>query len=375
MIMKKLYRTLYSTILGLLLTTHSYPSWADQKTDISIIAMGDTMPGNDVSKLNANLLGEATSVLSRPFDIAFFNFEGTMGIKGVDDRNPKCSHGLYCYTFMVNPEALTMFEKIKNPHSQWIFNMANNHSMDYGQVTQEKTYNYLSQQFSAIGLPNHPYKIIEINHQKVALIGASPHHGTVSIFDDYLYDEVKELKSQGNIVIVSLHMGAEGADRFMVTKHDEIFAGGNRGNVYEVAHHLINEGADLILVHGPHVLRGLEVYQHRLITYSLGNFLTYGQFSLSGNTSYGGILGINLHDDGSLDYASFYPTQQTKSVNPVLWNKGVALIKNEDSYQFLKKISKENFPLTSPVFISPDKIMENSGKKCAEVECDLKKEE
>jgi hypothetical protein len=365
----------FKTLLILFLLLYGIDSSAQefspssQERDINLLAMGDTMPGYDESYYNKKLFGYADDILKKPFDIVFFNFEGTMGIKGIDDKNPKCYHGLFCYTFMVNPHALNLFEDIKNSHSQWIFNMANNHSMDYGSLTQQKTADYLNQKFSTIGTLNHPYTTFEIRHQKVIMIGASPHHGTVSIFDSYLYDMVKKFKNEGYIVIVSLHMGAEGAEKFLVTNHDEVFAGGNRGNVYEVAHRLVNDGADLILAHGPHVLRGMEVYQHRLIAYSLGNFLTYGQFSLAGNTSYGGMLEVQLHQDGTFDYAGFYPTQQTKSVAPSLWNNGTAIIKNDDSYEFLKKISMQNFPQTSPVFIDEGKIVENSGKKCERVGC------
>ena len=36
-------------------------------------------------------------------------------------------------------------------------------------------------------------------------------------------------------------------------------------------------GATLVLGHGPHVLRAIEWRGNRLVAYSLGNLLTYGQ--------------------------------------------------------------------------------------------------
>ena len=38
---------------------------------------------------------------------------------------------------------------------------------------------------------------------------------------------------------------------------------------------MVDAGADLVVGHGPHVLRGIELYKDRLIAYSLGNFATY----------------------------------------------------------------------------------------------------
>lgn len=41
----------------------------------------------------------------------------------------------------------------------------------------------------------------------------------------------------------------------------------------DLAHAAVDEGADVVLGHGPHQLRGIEVYRNRPIFYSLGNFI------------------------------------------------------------------------------------------------------
>ena len=41
----------------------------------------------------------------------------------------------------------------------------------------------------------------------------------------------------------------------------------------EFAHRCIDAGADVILGHGPHELRGIEIYKGKPIFYSLGNFI------------------------------------------------------------------------------------------------------
>lgn len=43
--------------------------------------------------------------------------------------------------------------------------------------------------------------------------------------------------------------------------------------IEEFARKCIDEGAHAIIGHGPHVLRGIEIYKNRPIFYSLGNFI------------------------------------------------------------------------------------------------------
>jgi poly-gamma-glutamate synthesis protein (capsule biosynthesis protein) len=44
-----------------------------------------------------------------------------------------------------------------------------------------------------------------------------------------------------------------------------------------LAHACVDAGADAFLGHGPHVLRGIEIYKARPIFYSLGNFIFHGE--------------------------------------------------------------------------------------------------
>ena len=64
---------------------------------------------------------------------------------------------------------------------------------------------------------------------------------------------VKKLDSICDIVIVSFHGGAEGAQFQNVPRTNEIFYGENRGDVYKFSHTLIDAGADIVFGHGPHV--------------------------------------------------------------------------------------------------------------------------
>ena len=62
---------------------------------------------------------------------------------------------------------------------------------------------------------------------------------------------------------------------------------------------MIDAGADLILGHGPHVPRAMELYKGKLIAYSLGNFLGYKTFSTSGEKGNSMILEAKLNQEGN----------------------------------------------------------------------------
>jgi len=47
--------------------------------------------------------------------------------------------------------------------------------------------------------------------------------------------------------------------------------------VVTYAHAAIDAGADIFIVHGPHNIRGIEIYKGKPIIYSLGNFIFDGE--------------------------------------------------------------------------------------------------
>jgi poly-gamma-glutamate capsule biosynthesis protein CapA/YwtB (metallophosphatase superfamily) len=82
---------------------------------------------------------------------------------------------------------------------------------------------------------------------------------------DALVSVVGEARRQADVVIVGLHC------------HEGIQGRWNNEEPAEflqpLAHRLIDAGADGIVGHGPHMLRGVELYKGRPICYSLGNFV------------------------------------------------------------------------------------------------------
>lgn len=110
----------------------------------------------------------------------------------------------------------------------------------------------------------------------------------------YAAQVIDSVKKNYDLVIVSFHGGAEGKNAQHVENKTEMFYGENRGNLIEFAHSVIDAGATMVIGHGPHVLRALELYKNKLIMYSLGNFLTYGNMNIQGITGVGAIVGLKL---------------------------------------------------------------------------------
>lgn len=77
---------------------------------------------------------------------------------------------------------------------------------------------------------------------------------------------VKEASARADVVIVSLHAHEQGESK----EHPAEF-------IKEFAQRMIDEGADVVVGHGPHLLRGLEIYKGKPIFYSLGNFIGHNE--------------------------------------------------------------------------------------------------
>lgn len=73
---------------------------------------------------------------------------------------------------------------------------------------------------------------------------------------------VREAREMSDIVLVSVHAHEQAEDKETPAAFLPVFA-----------HRMIDEGATLVVGHGPHLLRGMEIYRGCPIFYSLGNFV------------------------------------------------------------------------------------------------------
>ena len=83
---------------------------------------------------------------------------------------------------------------------------------------------------------------------------------------------IDSLRPLVDILVVTFHGGAEGAEAQHVPNGPEELGKEPRGDLRNWAHAVVDAGANIVVGHGPHVFRGMEFYRGTLIAYSLGNF-------------------------------------------------------------------------------------------------------
>jgi hypothetical protein len=263
---------------------------------LTITAVGDIMMGSTGRRTalppndGVGLFQEVASHL-RGGDLVFGNLEGALsdGEEGGKCREEK---GPWCFEFRTP----TRYVRHLKRNGFTVVNIANNHAGDFGPEGMRSTLETL-QGAGIKAAGGDALAFFEIKGKRVVLAGFSykASRYAYSILDiPQAVEIVRQLKANHDLVIVSFHGGAEGRSAQQVSDRNEIFLGEDRGNVVRFARSVVEAGADLVLGHGPHVLRAMEVYKGKLIAYSLGNFLTYGLFNLKGPNGISGILKVRL---------------------------------------------------------------------------------
>jgi hypothetical protein len=306
---------------------------------VSIIGVGDIMLGTyypDASFLPPNngkdLLHEVTPIL-KSADLTFGNLEGVL----LDGEGiPKtCKDPKICYIF----KSPTHYVHLLKDAGFDVMSTANNHAGDFGDPGRINTRQALDDAgIYHAGLLPVKYVTFRKNGVNYGFTAFAPNSGTLSLHDlAQAKAIVQHLDSISDIVIVSFHGGAEGAQYQHVTRKEELFYGENRGNVYKFAHAMVDAGADIIFGHGPHVTRAVEVYKERFIAYSLGNFCTYARFNLSNENGLAPIMKVYTNGTGKFIKAQVTSIIQHRPGGPVI-DKQNRVIK------ILQDLTKKDFP-------------------------------
>lgn len=197
--------------------------------------------------------------------------------------------------------------------------MANNHANDFGLEGIESTERVLDEQgilYSGIA-GRVESAVIERKGLKIGLCAFGHNSYTLKHTDlNTVGRIVDDLVNSCDLVIVSFHGGAEGRTKNHLPNGPETFLGENRGSLRQLAHFCIDHGADVVYGHGPHVVRAMEVYKDRFIAYSLGNFCTPYNVSLTGISGYAPVVEININADGSFIDGKIHSFLQTRGVGP-----------------------------------------------------------
>lgn len=293
-----------------------------------IVAVGDVMMGSDwpTPVLDPRVtpdaprdavIGSEIADVFHGADVVFGNFEGTIHTGAAGAKS--CSNPSVCFTFRSPPFHAAHLSKAG-------FNLmsnANNHARDFGDATRALTFENLTKAGIVVSSADQDgmrFGVKPLAHGKRAVLVAFGHNpGLMQVADiARAQDLIRKAESMGDLTIVSCHIGAEGASRQNVTRETELFLGENRGNPWAFAHAAVDAGADVVLCHGPHVPRAIQVYKKRFIAYSLGNFWTYGRFNLSGPSGLAPIADLRVADTGELISARIISARQDRPGGPYL---------------------------------------------------------
>ncbi|HZL97686.1 MAG TPA: CapA family protein [Terriglobales bacterium] len=303
-------RTFLALLLLLALTLLAQPAWCQDADNcapaqvepartiriaaVGDIMMGTTFPESILPPEDGATLFRSVAPLLAGHDVVFGNIEGPLTDASLSPKCPKPRrNGHPCFAFRTPPRYAARLAEA----GFTVVNIANNHALDFGMEGLDNTLDVLDAAgIEAVG--GERVAVFTTSGKSVAVTGFS-----YSLRTRYVHplldveaarEIVAELKREYDLVVVSFHGGAEGARAMRVEDAEEEFLGENRGNVVRFARAVVDAGADLVLGHGPHVPRAIEVYRGKLIAYSLGNFAVYSMFNIKGPSGLGYALQAEL---------------------------------------------------------------------------------
>jgi poly-gamma-glutamate synthesis protein (capsule biosynthesis protein) len=266
-------------ILGIwaLINRPARPEQTSPPEPISLLAVGDINLGRNVGqeilKGDNNYAFEYLNEQLSQYDITFGNLESQLADLGGETQSPTNE-----YRFAGPPAGADGLREAGFD----IVSIANNHMWDYGKDALFSTIDNLdragvkhvgaSEDTATIYQP----VIITAQQQKVAFFavtdilngyeksGAADYIAWADA--DKLVSAIEQVKNSVDWVIVSLHWGAEYADRPSASQ-------------VALAHKLIDAGANVLIGSHSHVPQGVEEYKGGLIFYSLGNFAFWQPFT------------------------------------------------------------------------------------------------
>mgnify|MGYP000908867245 CR=1 FL=1 len=200
-------------------------------------------------------------------DLVFANLEA-----------PTCSTGEFINLFRAHPRVVDGLKRAGID----IVSLANNHVLDYHQECLFETWELLSeagikQVGSGMTLKDATAgEILTVKGLKVGFLAytetwflysraginwiAGDYPGVAPLDKALICADVKRLKSQADVVIVSLHWGIEYAKK--ITQEEKT-----------LALSIIEAGGDVVFGHHPHVIKPWIFYRSKPIFYSVGNFI------------------------------------------------------------------------------------------------------
>ncbi len=307
---------------------------------VTIAAVGDIMMGSCYPEPRLppedgrRLFQDCQGILSAA-DLAFGNLEGPLCDQGQPAKLAKSGRA---YVFRTP----TSFAANLAGAGFDLVSLANNHANDFGPQGSASTREALEKEGIAYSGKDGSLAVFDLGGLSVALIALSSGGPPRSVvYPEVALREIDSLARVYDLLLVSVHGGAEGKAALHLKEGPESYLGEPRGDLVKFARQAVERGADLIIGHGPHVPRALEVHQGRLIAYSLGNFCTYGGMNLSGESGLAPLLWAELAPDGRLLDFRIHSFIQHRPGGPLADPQ-------DGAARLMERLSREDFPFSHP---------------------------
>ena len=242
-------------------------------------------------------------------DFALLNVEGAIG-EGAPPIE-KCAKSIGgCFALRMPSRAAQAIRGVTG--RTVVANLANNHARDAGAEGLRETQRALEEAGVVVtGVDTLPTLSITQYGDTVAFIGFSTSGGGNDLRDLAAVRRHVSRAAIGNRrVVVTMHLGAEGAGAQRTLDSTERYFDASRGNPVAFAEAATAAGADLVIGHGPHVVRAAEWRGSSLVLYSLGNLVTYGPFSHREPMRRGVVACATVDGRGSVHDVRLHATSQ-----------------------------------------------------------------
>jgi hypothetical protein len=273
-------------------------------------------------------------------DVVLINVEGAIGSGPAPKKcGPKSTS---CFAFRQPPSAAGAIRSLgADSVGVVIGNVANNHSHDAGNAGRVATIAALTNAgVNVTGADTIATPVALPSGDTIAVLGFYTDSATPDARDlRAVRRHVARAVRQYGVVIVTMHLGAEGPSAQRTRNAVELFLKTNRGNPVGFTDAAIAGGATLVIGHGPHVLRAAEWRDDRLVFYSLGNLLTYGPFKLREPTNRGAVACATIDSVRHVSNAELRPTMQ-------LWPGVLQPDSSHRAWTLVDSLSALDFPRT-----------------------------
>ena len=315
--------------------------------------VGDIMMGRQfesfggiIPTLGVNALFEPTlEILGQAADVTVANLEIPLSNQGY-------AHPTKTIVFRSNPANVggLLYGGID------VVSLANNHIMDYMEPALTQTQQVLGTAgilYSGAGLDSYEAYLPAMMSRKgqtLAFIASSDRTGQYNNFQPYLNagenkpgfaymtpyhlkQQINSVRGAADLVIVEMHAGSEysyspganydfyepesgfetmrinpasgtgfGSNTLIGSEEEDYSPRLDRPQMWDraIRQFAIDEGADAVIVHHPHIIQGVEIYNGKMIAHSLGNFI----FDLGYAETYPSmILNAEADETGFRDYS------------------------------------------------------------------------